>query len=225
MKSEVISELNELRSEVWALKTQMAAMRPDVALLQDKFTQLATDFGGLAGEVSTLRSASAGVPAPSGEVSALKKEIAGLKAQIVQPVPKPPPSPTPIPPPPHTPTPSAPPVPNPPPFQSAPPLDSRIISDFPEIFAEFREKHFNILWRGSRDGFKAREFHGRCDGHANTLTVILDTKGNIFGGFTPVKWEFRTISNGSKAICVEGGREATGSQLACRTRSTLWEWF
>jgi hypothetical protein len=39
------------------------------------------------------------------------------------------------------------------------------------------------------DGFRAFEFHLRCDDHANTLTVILDTNGNIFGGFTPVKWE------------------------------------
>jgi hypothetical protein len=71
-------------------------------------------------------------------------------------------------------------------------MKSEIISDFPEIFAEFRGKRFEILWRGSRDGFRATEFHGRCDGHANTLTVILDTEGNIFGGFTPVEWESRT---------------------------------
>jgi hypothetical protein len=69
------------------------------------------------------------------------------------------------------------------------PFDSRIISDFPEIFAEFQRKQFSVLWRGSRDGFSASEFHGRCDDHGNTLIVILDTKGNIFGGFTPVKWE------------------------------------
>jgi hypothetical protein len=69
------------------------------------------------------------------------------------------------------------------------PLDSRIISDFPEIVAEFQWKRFSLLWRGSRDGFEAQEFHRRCDGRANTLTVILDTKGNIFGGFTPVEWE------------------------------------
>jgi hypothetical protein len=49
--------------------------------------------------------------------------------------------------------------------------------------------HFKILWRGSRDGFEAKEFHRRCDGHENTLTVILDTKGNFFGGFTPGEWE------------------------------------
>jgi hypothetical protein len=46
-----------------------------------------------------------------------------------------------------------------------------------------------LLWRGSRDGFGARGFHGRCDGHARTLTLIQDTGGNIFGGFTPVEWD------------------------------------
>jgi hypothetical protein len=73
-----------------------------------------------------------------------------------------------------------------------PPLDSAIISDFPEIFAEFRGKHFSLLWRSGRDGFGALEFHNRCDGRANTLTLIEDTKGNIFGGFTPLEWELRT---------------------------------
>jgi hypothetical protein len=73
--------------------------------------------------------------------------------------------------------------------------DSRIISGFPEIFAEFRLKRFSLLWWGSRDGFSASELHGRCDGHAHTLTLILDMKGNIFGGFTPLKWESR-VDNG-----------------------------
>jgi hypothetical protein len=27
------------------------------------------------------------------------------------------------------------------------------------------------------------------NGHPNTLTLIEDTKGSIFGGFTPVRWE------------------------------------
>jgi lambda repressor-like predicted transcriptional regulator len=68
-------------------------------------------------------------------------------------------------------------------------LDSVILLDFPKIFSPFRGKHFTILWRGSRDGFKVKEFHRRCDGHPNTLVVILDTKGNIFGGFTAVEWK------------------------------------
>jgi hypothetical protein len=69
------------------------------------------------------------------------------------------------------------------------PFDSKIISGFPKIFAELGWKQFSLLWRGSRDGFKAQEFHLRCNSYRNTLTVILDTKGNIFGGFTPQKWE------------------------------------
>jgi hypothetical protein len=66
---------------------------------------------------------------------------------------------------------------------------SLIVADFPALFAEFGGKRFTLLWRGSRDGFGAADFHGRCDGHANTLTLIEDTRGNIFGGFTPVKWD------------------------------------
>jgi hypothetical protein len=68
-------------------------------------------------------------------------------------------------------------------------FDSLIISYFPEIFAEFGGKRFSLLWRGNGDGFGCRDFHGRCDGHANTLTVTLDTNGNVFGGFTPVTWD------------------------------------
>jgi hypothetical protein len=69
--------------------------------------------------------------------------------------------------------------------------NSAIVPDFPKLFEDFKNKQFTLLWRGSRDGFKAKQFHRRCDGHPNTLTVISDTKGNIFGGFTPVEWESR----------------------------------
>jgi hypothetical protein len=66
-----------------------------------------------------------------------------------------------------------------------------IVAEFPALFAEFGEQRFTLLWRGGRHGFAARDFHDRCDGHAPTLTLIEDTGGNIFGGFTPVNWESR----------------------------------
>jgi hypothetical protein len=68
-------------------------------------------------------------------------------------------------------------------------FDSLIVSHFPNIFAEFLPMRFSLLWQGSRDGFGARDFHSRCDGDANSLTVILDTNGNVFGGFRPVEWD------------------------------------
>jgi hypothetical protein len=45
------------------------------------------------------------------------------------------------------------------------------------------------LWRGSRDGFSAQEFHRHCDRAAPTLTLVRDTNGNIFGGFAVPQWE------------------------------------
>jgi hypothetical protein len=74
---------------------------------------------------------------------------------------------------------------------SMPRLDSHILSDIPSLFDCFNRKQYKLLWRGSRDGFTPNDFHHKCDGHSNTLMLVLDTKGNIFGGFTPVKWESR----------------------------------
>jgi hypothetical protein len=56
-------------------------------------------------------------------------------------------------------------------------LDLRVVLDSPLLFDEFRGKRFMLLWRGSRDSFGARDFHGRCDGRVNILTLILDTAG------------------------------------------------
>jgi hypothetical protein len=44
------------------------------------------------------------------------------------------------------------------------------------------------LYRASEHGFSARNFHSKCDDHANTLTVIKTTNGYIFGGYTQQLW-------------------------------------
>jgi hypothetical protein len=79
---------------------------------------------------------------------------------------------------------------------------SAIVPDFPKLFEDFKTRKFTLLWRGNRDGFGACDFHGRCDGHPNTLTVILDTDGNIFGGFTPVEWESPPVPDGDNEVLV-----------------------
>jgi hypothetical protein len=82
-----------------------------------------------------------------------------------------------------------------PPLKPLRSLDSVIVQEFPALLEEFRGKWFTLLWRGGRDGFRADEFHRRSDGRPNTLTLILDVKGNIFGGFTPVPWESNDVSD------------------------------
>ena len=47
---------------------------------------------------------------------------------------------------------------------------------------------FRLLYRGSRDGFSAYDFHANCDGIKNTLTIIKTTEGYIFGGYTGAAW-------------------------------------
>jgi hypothetical protein len=148
----------------------------------------------------------------SSRVSRLEATVEAIRASGPRPSPAVPPSPpTAAPSVPSVTAPKAPNAPSPaaarnPPPSQAPPLAasavalpsapagfaSLIVADFPALFAEFRGKRFTLLWRGSRDGFGARDFHGRCDGHAPTLTLIQDTEGNIFGGFTPVQWESGT---------------------------------
>jgi hypothetical protein len=73
--------------------------------------------------------------------------------------------------------------------------NSTIVPHFPKLFEDFKENHFTLLWRGSRDCFGSGDFHARCDGHAHTLTVVMDIDGNIFGGFTPLEWESRAWNN------------------------------
>ena len=47
-----------------------------------------------------------------------------------------------------------------------------------------------MLYRGSRDGFGAVDFHAKCDGHSNTLTIVKAKRPSyIFGGYTALNWD------------------------------------
>jgi hypothetical protein len=55
---------------------------------------------------------------------------------------------------------------------------------------------FNLIYRGSEDGFTARDFHRKCDNFSNTLIVVQSTQSNIFGGFVSEPWD--SLSTGYK---------------------------
>jgi hypothetical protein len=49
---------------------------------------------------------------------------------------------------------------------------------------------WTLLYRGTRDGFGAANFHSKCDGNSNTLTILKAHETSfIFGGFASVSWE------------------------------------
>jgi hypothetical protein len=80
-------------------------------------------------------------------------------------------------------------------YSSNDPFESQILKDQQPSeliqLCEFSLKDkWNLLYRGTRDGFGATDFHSKCDNHSNTLT-ILKAQGTsyIFGGYASVRWD------------------------------------
>ena len=47
---------------------------------------------------------------------------------------------------------------------------------------------FNMVFNTSKDGSSASTFHYYCDGVSPTVTIVRDTNGNKFGGYTTSTW-------------------------------------
>ena len=77
-------------------------------------------------------------------------------------------------------------------------LDSVVLSAVPsptlEIFMSLlfealpAVRRCRLLFCSLRDGTTAAAFHRHCDRKGPTLTLIKDTDGNVFGGYTAVEW-------------------------------------
>jgi hypothetical protein len=51
-------------------------------------------------------------------------------------------------------------------------------------------RKLTLLYRGSLHGYKASDFHSKCDDISKTLTLIkAAASGNIFGGYTEATWD------------------------------------
>jgi hypothetical protein len=51
------------------------------------------------------------------------------------------------------------------------------------------EVTLSLLYRGSRDGFGAADFHAKCDDKGATVTIVKSTEGYIFGGYSDQSWK------------------------------------
>ena len=52
------------------------------------------------------------------------------------------------------------------------------------------DDEWSLIYRASRDGYGARDFHFKCDDHSPTLTLLKAKQSKfIFGGYTEVTWE------------------------------------
>jgi len=56
------------------------------------------------------------------------------------------------------------------------------------VLPDAEQQHLPIVYNASVHGFQSSDFHQHCDGKPYTLTVVVDTSGKIFGGYTDMQW-------------------------------------
>ena len=57
-----------------------------------------------------------------------------------------------------------------------------------KISEKYPDSTYRLLYKGSRDGDGASDFHSKCDEAEKTLVIVEDNYGNRFGGFTTQDW-------------------------------------
>jgi len=50
-------------------------------------------------------------------------------------------------------------------------------------------KQFHLLYSITRDGCGREQFHKMCDNRGPTVTVVYNTQGSVYGGYTSLAWE------------------------------------
>jgi len=106
----------------------------------------------------------------------------------------------------------------------SPASDSVILSRQQEtricLWVAAQKKHpvkLQLLYRASRDGWKGRDFHSRCDNKGATITVIKRTDqsgnvlGRIFGGYADVAWNSNGVVTDPSAFVFSMSAGSVGS--------------
>lgn len=60
-------------------------------------------------------------------------------------------------------------------------------------------RRWKLLYKATRDGFRAANFHAQCDNKGATITVIRSTGGYLFGGYTAINWNSSSGNYGNDA--------------------------
>jgi len=55
--------------------------------------------------------------------------------------------------------------------------------------ATSKDKNWKLEYKASKDGWDAVNFHSKVDNKGESISVIEDTDGNLFGGYTPIQWK------------------------------------
>ncbi|EXX51858.1 hypothetical protein RirG_257950 [Rhizophagus irregularis DAOM 197198w] len=74
--------------------------------------------------------------------------------------------------------------------------DNKIQNKFKKNYYDFQ-----LITRGSRDGFTGEIFHKMCDNKGPTITVLrLKNESSILGGYSPIDWDINKRGNFEKTL-------------------------
>jgi hypothetical protein len=54
-----------------------------------------------------------------------------------------------------------------------------------------------LIYKGSKDGYDAKDFHSKCDNQGETITFVL-VGNKVFGGYTDINWSSGKKKNNRK---------------------------
>jgi hypothetical protein len=60
--------------------------------------------------------------------------------------------------------------------------------DMSRLIAHAKMRKAELIYDGDNHGWKAADFHKKCDNQGPTLTIVEDTDGNVFGAYTSRSW-------------------------------------
>ena len=67
---------------------------------------------------------------------------------------------------------------------------------------------WRLLYRASKDGYKASTFHDKCDGKMNTVCIVKTNYGTIAGGYVELAW-----SKGYPLMWDDESKECTNAYM------------
>jgi len=67
-------------------------------------------------------------------------------------------------------------------------LSGRQMTELMSLCQFSLNQKWKLIYRATRDGFGAADFHSKCDSYQNSLVIIKSTNGNVFGGYTEQNW-------------------------------------
>ena len=67
--------------------------------------------------------------------------------------------------------------------------ESKRENEFLNIIYEWTGfNNMELIFRGTKDGMTNTAFHNKCDNKGQTINLIKNDKGNIFGGYASISW-------------------------------------